>query len=104
MQLEAIAPPGTDGTEEKWKEAEAGLMKVAKWYEAAGSASTAGEEDVFICGGTEPTAVDIFLAARLIWVRITLGELSEGWLRIKNMDGGRWGRLMDRLRVYEGVA
>ena len=100
MPLAKLAPPGTEETEKQWKVAEAGLLKVAGWYDIGAGV---GKTSVFISGGGKPNVADMFIAGRLIWVRAILGETSEKWLEIMSWDGGRWKRFMEAFKEYEQV-
>lgn len=102
MRLEDVAPAGTKATEEKWLEVEAGLKKIAGWFDTA--RLNDGQDSVFIAGGDNPTAADFLVAARLICTRVVLGPDSDGWKRITALDGGRWARFMERFKQYEDVA
>ncbi|KAH8103132.1 hypothetical protein BXZ70DRAFT_774357 [Cristinia sonorae] len=100
-KLEDIAPPGSEKFIKSWQEIEAGLAKIAKWYDAAAAVVEGkGEGQVFLEGGKEPGFPEFYLASRLLWARVTLGETSEGWMKIKNLDSGRWGRFMDHIEQF----
>lgn len=95
VAVEALAPVGTPETQEKWKAVEKGLTLVGSWYDET-------RESPFI-SGSEIHAADIFVAARLMWVKTVMGSESERWARRMTLDGGRWARFLERFAGYETV-
>ena len=87
-KLEEICPKG-EVHEKTWKELEAGLTKVAIWFDA----------EPFL-GGCGPCNADFILASRLLWARTVWGEESNDWQRMKELDGGRWSRYLQSLDEF----
>ncbi|KAH8104646.1 hypothetical protein BXZ70DRAFT_601944 [Cristinia sonorae] len=100
MKLEEVAPPGSEVEMKVWKEVENGFKKVATWYDIEKDQD--GGSGLFIEGGQTPGYADFLLAARMMWIEITLGD-TEAWARIKNLDGGRWARFLEQFNQYNVV-
>ncbi|KAJ2915892.1 hypothetical protein MD484_g4525, partial [Candolleomyces efflorescens] len=50
--------------------------------------------------GDKITFADLVIGAFLYWLRITLGEESEGWKHVSGWNGGRWVKFLDGLNAY----
>lgn len=100
MKLEDVAPEGSEKRRQRWKDTEAALGKVAEWYDATGTGSE-GTPSVFLSGGPTPSFADLVVVGRLVWARTVFGKESQEWRRIHELDGGRWGRLVDSLKSFE---
>ncbi|KAH8087189.1 hypothetical protein BXZ70DRAFT_544347 [Cristinia sonorae] len=108
--LEEINPVGSEKDKKLWEDVEASLKRLGMWYDLAaqgyvGMGDDGGEKgETFIAGGNEAAFPDLFLASRLLWVRIALGETGvlNGWVRLKELDGGRWGRLLENVHAKYG--
>lgn len=92
--LEDVFPAGEEG-EKLWKEVEEGHNKIASWFKDSSGP--------FVMGDIVSYA-DIELASRLMTVKILLGEDSEGWVRIKRWNGGRWVEHLKAMEKYENLA
>ena len=58
----------------------------------------------FISGGSTPNIADFVIAARLMWAKVVFGgETSEEWGRIRDLDGGRWGKFLSWFKAYETI-
>lgn len=90
-KLEDIVPEGEKG-EKAWKEFEKGMEKVATWFKADG--------DKPFVGGDTLRYADIQIAAQLMWAKKVFGKDSKDWARIKDLDGGRWGRYLQQFDKY----
>ncbi|TFK20331.1 hypothetical protein FA15DRAFT_673589 [Coprinopsis marcescibilis] len=53
--------------------------------------------------GNTPSYADLIVSAHLMWIIRVLGEDSPEWVDLKQWDGGRWGRLLEEFRIYEGT-
>ncbi|KAF5326572.1 hypothetical protein D9611_000537 [Ephemerocybe angulata] len=51
-------------------------------------------------GGSRFGYADVVLGGVLLWVSRAMGEESEEWKRLREWNGGRWGRFFDALRPY----
>ena len=100
--LKATVPTSVEEIDGMWKIVEAGLKLIAGWYDA-GSNSGSNTDSVFMDGGEEFGAPDIIMASRLIALKTILGENSERWARIRDIDGGRWGRLLSKFEKYNTI-
>lgn len=94
-KLEEFAPDNEEG-EKRWKEAEDVFKILGKWYDAN------GESNELIMGDTICYA-DILVAARLVWGKVTWGENSKEWEKLKTWDGGRWARFAKKFEKYEAI-
>ncbi|KAH8090983.1 hypothetical protein BXZ70DRAFT_1002005 [Cristinia sonorae] len=93
--LEEVAPDGAEKTEKLWNELEAGLAKTASWFKANGNTP-------FITGDA-PSYADIQIAGRLVWAKVVWGKDSKNWSRLRDLDGGRWGKFLDQFDKYSAV-
>ncbi|KAH8087888.1 hypothetical protein BXZ70DRAFT_540065 [Cristinia sonorae] len=96
MKLEEAAPPGSKAREKTMQELEDGLRRVAGWYDKARPRVDGGEGSVvFIHGTQSPCFADLFVAVRLLWLKIGVGEGSEVWSRVLKLDQGRWAKFVE---------
>lgn len=93
-RLEDFLPEG-DAGEQKWKDLESGMAKVAGWFKASG--------DKPFLGGDVPLYADFQLAARFIWAKMVLGTDSTIWKRIAALDDGRWDRYLNQFDKWATV-
>ncbi|KAK0220537.1 hypothetical protein IW262DRAFT_1436336 [Armillaria fumosa] len=86
-----------EGEERKkmWATTKENLGKMNKWFE--------GSEDDFVMGD-EPCFADTVISAFLWLIRSTIGRESEEWKDIATWNAGRWGKHLDRFKLYEIVA
>ncbi|TCD68524.1 hypothetical protein EIP91_010580 [Steccherinum ochraceum] len=73
-KLEDVAPEDTEEGEQRWKDLEAAMTRIAKWFEPTA-------EKPFL-GGDVPCFADAQLAGRLEWARKVLGVGAFSTLRI----------------------
>jgi len=92
-KLPDMAPTG-EAREVAWKEFEAGLGKVSAWMK---------EDDLFFMGDTVSYA-DFVVAGEMQWFMKGFGEESVEWRDMLAWQGGRWAKLLDNLKKYEGPA
>ncbi|KAL1729317.1 hypothetical protein EV714DRAFT_284987 [Schizophyllum commune] len=78
---------------------EKGWMDVKKgldWLE--GILQENGDDNLFLLGDT-PVEADLAIASMFQWI---IKASTQVWNDLKVLNGGRWGRLVDALRLYEG--
>ncbi|KAJ7505494.1 glutathione S-transferase [Mycena galericulata] len=92
-KLSDVVPAG-EAHETAWKEFEEGLGRIDSWMK---------EEDLFIMGDT-PSFADLAITGKLQWFRKGFGEDSDKWKDIMAWHGGRWAKLLNNLKKYEGPA
>ena len=90
--LEDLASPGPE-RDEKWRKAEEGFGKLAAAMEKAGL----GEEGEHT---RRLEYAELVIGAYLVALQRTFGEESDEWRAIESWQGGRWKRLVDKLRPY----
>ncbi|KAJ2935446.1 hypothetical protein H1R20_g1649, partial [Candolleomyces eurysporus] len=52
--------------------------------------------------GTEASYADLILAAYVMWMKKVWGEESEEWKEASSWNGGKWKRLLDGCKIFEG--
>ena len=92
-KLEDLSPPGPV-REECWKQVKQWFDVVDGWFQK--------EEGPYFMGNKISFA-DIVVASYLTWVRIILGEESEGWKDIITWNSSRWGKLTDIFDAWATV-
>ncbi|TBU27115.1 hypothetical protein BD311DRAFT_779188 [Dichomitus squalens] len=95
--MEEWAPEGSEKRVGLWRELEAGLAKVAKWYEAG------EDKDRKFLMGDDPVMADFVVAGRLMWLKVVLGEEHEEWKAVETWHEGRWAKLLKDLELYAEV-
>ncbi|KAJ7164636.1 hypothetical protein C8R43DRAFT_987643 [Mycena crocata] len=90
-KLQDVVPTG-EASEKALKELEAGFDKVNGWMK---------EGDPFVMGETVSFA-DFMLAGELHWCLKAFGEDSSMWKDMMKWQGGRWAKLLNDLKKYEG--
>ncbi|KAF7365393.1 GST N-terminal domain-containing protein [Mycena venus] len=88
--------PTGEEHEKAWKEVEAGFGKVDRWLNEP---MNAGKP--FVMGDVVSFA-DFMIGGELIWCRCGFGEESDLWKDMMKWHGGRWAKLIDSLKKYEG--
>jgi glutathione S-transferase len=83
--------PKGDDLQKAWKELEDGYGRVANWY----------KNDETLIGGDQPVFSDACVAGFLYSVRWVYGAESKEWAMIKQWHGGRWARVLERMKQYE---
>ncbi|EED86073.1 predicted protein [Postia placenta Mad-698-R] len=89
-------PPVGQAREELWKKLAEGYTKVAMWLQMDG-------RDKLFFGGDNICYADITVACFLGCLRRMYGADSAEWADVKEWDGGRWARFMERFDKYEVV-
>jgi glutathione S-transferase len=84
--------PGGQRAEAEWKKIEAGWEHIAKWYK---------DSEPFIAGNA-PTFADFKLLGFLFWTKRVWGEESAEYRRILDTSAGRWRKLVEALKKYDG--
>ncbi|KAJ6557293.1 hypothetical protein DFH09DRAFT_541899 [Mycena vulgaris] len=90
-KLADLVPTG-EAHEIAWKEVEAGYGKIHGWML---------EGDPFVMGETISLA-DFCVAGEMQWCMTGFGADSDKWKDMMTWHGGRWARLIDALKKYEG--
>ncbi|KAJ7175361.1 hypothetical protein C8R46DRAFT_1347113 [Mycena filopes] len=96
-KLVDLTPTG-EAHEVAWKEVEAGFAKVDRWMNEG---MNNGAQFVM---GAAPTLADFMLAGEMQWFKTGFGEDSELFKDIMKWNGGRWAKLVEDLKKYEGPA
>ena len=78
--------------EKGWVDVKKGL----DWLE--GILQEGGDDKLFLLGDT-PVEADLAIASMFQWI---IKASTPVWNDLKVLNGGRWGRLVDALRLYEG--
>ncbi|KAJ7695989.1 hypothetical protein B0H17DRAFT_1131170 [Mycena rosella] len=91
QKLTEMEPTG-EAHETAWKELQAGYGKISGWMK---------EGDSFVMGNTISFA-DLLIAGELQWCMKGFGAESEKWKDMLTWHGGRWAKLIDDLKKYEG--
>ncbi|KAH6892748.1 hypothetical protein BKA70DRAFT_1324011 [Coprinopsis sp. MPI-PUGE-AT-0042] len=94
-KLEEVVPKGEDRVQQ-WAKVKETFDVFASWYEDE------GDQGARKWISAEPTYPDLVIAAALMWVTRVLGDDSVEWKEIKEWHGGRWGKLLEDCRSYEG--
>ncbi|KAL4242417.1 GST N-terminal domain-containing protein [Abortiporus biennis] len=63
--------------------------------------NAAGDGDGVVAMGHEVSYADFVLCSMLIWIEKVSPQ--DGWLRVRQWNGGRWARLHERCRAYMDV-
>ncbi|KAF7346123.1 GST N-terminal domain-containing protein [Mycena sanguinolenta] len=79
-----------------WKEVEAGFGKVDRWLNES---MNAGKPYIM---GDVVSFADFMLAGELQWCMRGFGEESDLWKDMLKWHEGRWARLVENLKKYEG--
>ncbi|KAI4527143.1 hypothetical protein K525DRAFT_187462 [Schizophyllum commune Loenen D] len=82
----------TAAVEKGWVDVKKGL----DWLE--GILQENGDDKLFLLGDT-PVEADLAIASMFQWI---IKASTPVWKDLKVLNGGRWGRLVDALRPYEG--
>ncbi|KAJ7782277.1 hypothetical protein DFH07DRAFT_318531 [Mycena maculata] len=77
-----------------WKAFETGLGKVSAWMKA---------DEPFVMGDVISFA-DLVVAGEMQWFMKAFGEGSDKWKDMLSWHNGRWAKLIDNLKKYEGPA
>ncbi|KAJ7644284.1 glutathione S-transferase [Roridomyces roridus] len=91
-KLSEVMPVG-DAHDAAWAQLKAGFTKVSGWM---------NDDEPFVMGNVV-TFADFVLAGELQWFMKGFGETSPKWQDILTWDGGRWAKLLDSLKGYEGL-
>jgi len=94
-KLEDLWPTG-EAHEVAWKEVEAGFGKVDRWLN-----EPMNEGKPFVMGDTMSLA-DFMIAGEMQWCMTGFGEESDLWKDMMKWHGGRWAKLIDNFKKYEG--
>ncbi|KAJ3526218.1 hypothetical protein NMY22_g10251 [Coprinellus aureogranulatus] len=92
-KLEDVIPQGEERVE-AWAKVQAAFGTIASWYAAEGGEWIMGESVSY---------ADLVVAAYLIWIKRILKEDSEDWREVERWDGGRWKKLLESCKAYEGA-
>jgi len=84
-----------DGAAEQWESYKVAHSKLATYYDRNGGGH-------FI-QGDGLTYGDLNVAAYFARYKYAVGEESEEWKKMLTWDNGKWARLMEALKPYEGV-
>lgn len=82
--------------EEQWAAVQAQFTFLAGIIE-----KNAGDGDGDVVMGYELTYADFAVCSVLLWIEKVAPH--EGWCRVREWDGGRWGRLWERCKAYMDV-
>lgn len=92
-ELSVWCAHGEEDIAKEWADLEKAFSKLATLY----------DDDQILHGGDDPVFADCMMASWISWVRWTYGGVeSEEWKRMAKWDGGRWAKLMDAMKEYEG--
>lgn len=79
-----------------WKEVESGFGKVDRWL------NDGPNEGAPFVMGDQISFSDFMIAGELQWCLTAFGEDSELWRDMMVWHGGRWAKLFNNLKKYEG--
>ncbi|KAJ7904991.1 hypothetical protein B0H13DRAFT_2274571 [Mycena leptocephala] len=79
-----------------WKEVESGFGKVDRWL------NEGPNEGAPFVMGDQISFSDFMIAGELQWCLKAFGEDSELWKDMMVWHGGRWAKLFNNLKKYEG--
>ncbi|EAU82225.1 hypothetical protein CC1G_12612 [Coprinopsis cinerea okayama7 len=101
--LEEAVPKGEKRVEE-WSKVKDVWKVFGRWFGDSDEDVEVGSEGTLRkwVMGDAPCFADFLVAAHLMWVTKVLGQESEEWKEISKWSGGRWGRLLEDCKVYEG--
>ncbi|KAF8208743.1 hypothetical protein K438DRAFT_1666926 [Mycena galopus ATCC 62051] len=94
-KLSDVTPTG-EAHETAWKKVEEGFGKVDRWLN-----EPMNQGKPFVLGDTISFA-DLMIAGELQWCMKAFGEESDLWKDMITWHGGRWAKLLDTLKKYEG--
>ncbi|KAK7048201.1 GST N-terminal domain-containing protein [Favolaschia claudopus] len=94
-KLTEVYPSGDD-LQPAWKKVEDGFGKVDKWLN-----EPMNEGKPFVMGDVLSYA-DLMIAGEMQWCKMGFGEESDLWKDMLKWQDGRWGKLVDRLKEFEG--
>ncbi|KAJ7645638.1 hypothetical protein DFH06DRAFT_1212010 [Mycena polygramma] len=94
-KLENVVPTG-EAHEVAWKAVEEGYGKLDRWLNEG-----MNEGAPFVMGDKVSFA-DFAIAGDLQWCMRGFGEDSNQWKDMMTWHGGRWAKLIDNLKKYEG--
>lgn len=94
-KLEDVVPTG-EAHEVAWKEVEEGYGKLVLWLNEG---TNAGAPFVM---GDKVSFADFVIVSDLQWCMKGFGEDSNQWKDMIAWHGGRWAKLIDDLKKYEG--
>ncbi|KAF7291696.1 GST N-terminal domain-containing protein [Mycena chlorophos] len=92
--LREVFPTGEEYTE-KWEKTKNAFGKIDAWYCAEESGGP------FVMG-KKPTFADFVIGGEMQWTRVAFGEDSKEWKEWASWHGGRWAKLIEDLKPYEG--
>ncbi|KAJ7069978.1 hypothetical protein C8F01DRAFT_1207457 [Mycena amicta] len=92
--LADLFPKGEEEYTEKWAAVKTAFGKVDAWL--------AEEPGPFIMGDA-PSFLDFMLAGEMQWFKAGFGPESELWKDFSSWHGGRWVKVLQDLKQYEGV-
>ncbi|KAJ7644271.1 hypothetical protein FB45DRAFT_897413 [Roridomyces roridus] len=90
-KLTEMTPTGEE-REVAWNKFKMGFERVVKWMK---------EGEPYIMGD-RIMYPDLMIAGEMQWFIAGFGRDSEEWKDIETWQGGRWGKLVDDLKKYEG--
>ncbi|KAJ2915897.1 hypothetical protein MD484_g4523, partial [Candolleomyces efflorescens] len=102
-KLEDVTPTGGEKVA-GMKKVEDVLRVFAGWFNAnpyEAPIELAKDQNPWLMG-TEPSYVDLILAAYVMWMKKVWGEESEEWKAVKSWNGGKWESLLDGCKIFEG--
>ena len=95
--LEGYCPAGSEKEEKAWKELWAGLDKVAEMMDR--NKKKEGEDGgIWVMGDIGPTWADFTIVSAFVWFDVA--GVKGGWDKIKDRNGGRWGKMMEAMKPY----
>ncbi|KAJ6509005.1 hypothetical protein C8R45DRAFT_815595 [Mycena sanguinolenta] len=94
-KLTEVYPSGEEHTA-AWREVEAGFGKVDHWLNES---MNAGKPYIM---GDVVSFADFMLAGEMQWFMKGFGQESDLWKDMLKWHGGRWAKLVDNFKKYEG--
>lgn len=85
-------PPSEETRDQEWKKVDAALVKITAWYKSP--------EDVYITGN-QLSFADMQIGSYILFVKTILGEDSYEWKMLCSGQGGRWKRLIEKLKEFQ---
>ncbi|KAJ6584767.1 hypothetical protein B0H19DRAFT_1015439 [Mycena capillaripes] len=94
-KLVDVVPTG-EAHEVAWKKVEAGFGKVDRWM------NEGPNQGAPFVMGDQVSFADFVIAGKLQWCMKGFGEESHLWKDMMTWNGGRWAKLINNLKKYEG--
>jgi len=89
--------------DEAWKAGLEMYRAVKKYFDECRGARGLGEDGGPWLLGKEPQLVDVFTGGSLMWFKNIMGEDSEEWQEVTELDGGFWGKYAKTIEAYAAI-